>query len=277
MVGIWLHLSQRCCKEHVHDQVPRFVLLYTNMCSGLQVMHNTDAVVAALSFFGQLDRHRQMSISRMAPPVPAHASPVSPPDPTQPQTLSQRAKQAFALHNLPIRRKLAIPLTSIRLSCPGSLHRQLWAVSCLTTPARSLSVLHAGMKFVRESCENNSRVLVGSCNFWYFVVSAEGHRDEVSLVCAGIVGVIQYHHSVNGPGGPKKEASSGAAAQPAPGSEYELVAAVSGIRAQVYGEDFQDFMHHGATQRSSVHAYMDLFCYQAPASRCITLKNNPDS
>lgn len=80
--------------------------------------------------------------------------------------------------------------------------------------------------------------------------------------------MIQYHHSVNGPGGPKKEAPSSAAVQPAPGSEYELVAAVSGIRAQVYGEDFQDFMHHGATQRSSVHAYMDLFCYQAPASRC---------
>ena len=91
---------------------------------------------------------------------------------------------------------------------------------------------------------------------------------EGSLANAGVVGVIQYHHSVNGPGGAKKEATSGAAVQPAPGSEYELVAAVSGIRAQVYGEDFQDFMHHGATQRSSVHAYMDLFCYQAPASRC---------
>ncbi|BDA48870.1 hypothetical protein COCOBI_12-5530 [Coccomyxa sp. Obi] len=169
--------------------------------AGIVVMHNTDAVVAALSFFGQLDRHRHMPLARPALPVPAHASPVTPPDPTQPQTLSQRAKQAFTHHNLPIRRKLAIPLTSVRLSCPG------------------------------------------------------------------IVGVIQYHHSVNGPGRPKKEAPSGAAAQPAPGSEYELVAAVSGIRAQVYGEDFQDFMHHGATQRSSVHAYMDLFCYQAPASR----------
>jgi hypothetical protein len=38
---------------------------------------------------------------------------------------------------------------------------------------------------------------------------------------------------------------------------------------QVYGEDFQDFMHRGATQCSSFHAYMDLFCYQAPSSRHI--------
>ena len=36
---------------------------------------------------------------------------------------------------------------------------------------------------------------------------------------------------------------------------------------QVYGEDFQDFMHRGATQCTSCHAYVDLFCYQAPSSR----------
>lgn len=87
-------------------------------------------------------------------------------------------------------------------------------------------------------------------------------------LATGIVGVIQYQHNVNSnPGAPKKEAGSSGAAQPVLGSEYELVAAVSGIRAQVYGEDFQEFMQHGATQRSSVHAYIDLFCYQAPASR----------
>ncbi len=97
-------------------------------------MHNTDAVVAALSFFGQLDRHRHMPLARPAPPVPAHVSAVTPPDPTQPQTLSQRAKQAFTHHNLPIRRKLAIPLTSIRLSCPGALHTQL----CVILPMQHL-------------------------------------------------------------------------------------------------------------------------------------------
>ena len=57
------------------------------------------------------------------------------------------------------------------------------------------------------------------------------------LAAAGIVGVIQYQHNVsNSPGASKKDVGSGpsgATAQPAPGSEYELVAAVSGIRAQV--------------------------------------------
>ena len=57
------------------------------------------------------------------------------------------------------------------------------------------------------------------------------------LVIAGIVGVIQYQHSVNkSPGASKKDVGTGpngASAQPAPGSDYELVAAVSGIRAQV--------------------------------------------
>ena len=43
---------------------------------------------------------------------------------------------------------------------------------------------------------------------------------------------------------------------------------------QVYGEDFQDFMHRGATQCTSCHAYVDLFCYQAPSSRCMLLWNH---
>ena len=38
---------------------------------------------------------------------------------------------------------------------------------------------------------------------------------------------------------------------------------------QAYGEDFADFMHRGVTQRSSLHCYLDLFCYQAPSSRWV--------
>lgn len=85
-------------------------------------MHNTDAVVAALSFCGQLDRNRHMPLARPAPPlVPTHAGATHTlPDPTQPRTLSDRAKQAFTTHSLPIRRKLVIPLNSIRLYCPGA-------------------------------------------------------------------------------------------------------------------------------------------------------------
>ena len=83
-------------------------------------------------------------------------------------------------------------------------------------------------------------------------------------VRAGIVGVVQYHHTEMSA---RKTPRKGSAGSRDAGSEYELVLAVSSIRAQVYGEDFQDFMHRGATQCSSFHAYMDLFCYQAPASR----------
>ena len=50
--------------------------------------------------------------------------------------------------------------------------------------------------------------------------------------------------------------------------QHELIAAVTRIRAELSGEDFREFMRKGATQRSTVHAYLDLFCYQQPAYRC---------
>ena len=81
---------------------------------------------------------------------------------------------------------------------------------------------------------------------------------------AGIVGVVQYHHTEISA---RKTPRKGSAGSRDAASAYELVLAVSSIRMQVYGEDFQDFMHRGATQCSSFHAYMDLFCYQAPSSR----------
>ncbi len=76
--------------------------------------------------------------------------------------------------------------------------------------------------------------------------------------------MVQYHHTEISA---RKTPRKGSAGSRDAGSEYELVLAVSSIRMQVYGEDFQDFMHRGATQCSSFHAYMDLFCYQAPSSR----------
>ncbi len=82
---------------------------------------------------------------------------------------------------------------------------------------------------------------------------------------AGIVGVVQYHHTEISARKTPRKGLAGSSRDA--GSEYELVLAVSSIRMQVYGEDFQDFMHRGATQCSSFHAYMDLFCYQAPSSR----------
>ena len=50
--------------------------------------------------------------------------------------------------------------------------------------------------------------------------------------------------------------------------QHELIAAVTRVRAELGGEDFREFMRKGATQRSTVHAYLDLFCYQQPAARC---------
>ena len=50
--------------------------------------------------------------------------------------------------------------------------------------------------------------------------------------------------------------------------QHELIAAVTRIRTELSGEDFREFMRKGATQRSTVHAYLDLFCYQQPAYRC---------
>ena len=51
------------------------------------------------------------------------------------------------------------------------------------------------------------------------------------------------------------------------GKHHELIAALSRITVTVGGEDFREFMRKGATQRSTVHAYLDLFCYQPPANR----------
>lgn len=48
---------------------------------------------------------------------------------------------------------------------------------------------------------------------------------------------------------------------------HELIAALSRLRIDLGGEDFMEFMRGGAIQRSTVHAYLDLFCYQPIAHR----------
>lgn len=49
--------------------------------------------------------------------------------------------------------------------------------------------------------------------------------------------------------------------------QHELIAALTRVKAELGGEDFREFMRKGATQRSTVHAYLDLFCYQPPNCR----------
>jgi hypothetical protein len=50
-------------------------------------------------------------------------------------------------------------------------------------------------------------------------------------------------------------------------SPYELIAAVTRMRGGLSGEEFQEFLRDGAMQRSTLHAYLDLFCYQPPSIR----------
>lgn len=68
---------------------------------------------------------------------------------------------------------------------------------------------------------------------------------------AGIVGAVRYVHQ--GDAG-----CEGASA----GGRYELVAALTRIRGQLFGEDFPELLAAGATQRGSLRAHVDLFCYQ---------------
>ena len=54
---------------------------------------------------------------------------------------------------------------------------------------------------------------------------------------------------------------------PAHGNNYELIAALTRVRGILFGEDFQQFLRGGATQRYSLTTYLDLFCYQPPEHR----------
>ena len=91
--------------------------------------HNTDAVVAGLSFLGQLDRIRDMPVAAKAGGSGAASSSGAAPEPKpepdmaggrQPATLSERVKQAFAAHHLPIHNKNDVPFTTLKIACPGA-------------------------------------------------------------------------------------------------------------------------------------------------------------
>ena len=80
------------------------------------------------------------------------------------------------------------------------------------------------------------------------------------MVDTGIAARVPYEHqTVVGCQEPHSEL----------GKKHELIAALSRIRFEVAGEDFKEFMREGATQRSTLHAYLDLFCYQPPAHRWV--------
>lgn len=87
---------------------------------------------------------------------------------------------------------------------------------------------------------------------------------RIYLLSAGVVFCIPYTHmnDVKGPDhlGPSTSAS-------AQGDSYELIAALTRVRGILFGEDFQQFLRGGATQRFSLTTYLDLFCYQPPEHR----------
>ncbi|KAK9815754.1 hypothetical protein WJX72_009012 [[Myrmecia] bisecta] len=92
----------------------------------------------------------------------------------------------------------------------------------------------------------------------------------LKLTCPGVVLQIPYKHvnwEAKPCGRPDPQSSHAGAPAPPDEPEYELIAAVTVISARVFGEDFQHFMHSGATQRFSIGASLDLFCYQQPHNR----------
>ena len=94
------------------------------------------------------------------------------------------------------------------------------------------------------------------------------------VVCngAGVVLCIPYPHTdtVNGGPSPLDPSSSAAAV----GDSYELIAALTRLRGILFGEDFQQFLRDGATQRYSLTTYLDLFCYQPPEHRSLPLQTS---
>lgn len=73
------------------------------------------------------------------------------------------------------------------------------------------------------------------------------------------MGAVRYTHCDDaGGGGAGGGGSSG---------RYELVVALTRIRGQLFGEDFSELLAAGATQRASLRANLDLFCYQPPELR----------
>lgn len=88
--------------------------------------------------------------------------------------------------------------------------------------------------------------------------------SKVDADVAGVVLCIPYTH-MNDARGPDFAPPLTSAAPY--GDNYELIAALTRVRGTLFGEDFQQFLRGGATQRYSLTTYLDLFCYQPPEHR----------
>lgn len=88
--------------------------------------------------------------------------------------------------------------------------------------------------------------------------------DDGQLCPAGIVLRIPYLHVPAFFSEKVIDPRTGHAERP---EQYELIAAVTRIRAHTFGEDFHQFMEEGASQRLCAVCYLDIFCYQPPDKR----------
>ncbi|KAK9867091.1 hypothetical protein WJX84_006946 [Apatococcus fuscideae] len=87
---------------------------------------------------------------------------------------------------------------------------------------------------------------------------------SISLTCPGIVLRIPYLHVPAYFSDKLIDPSTGHAARP---EHYELIAAITRLRAHTFGEDFHQFMEEGTSQRVCAVCYLDIFCYQPPDKR----------
>lgn len=86
-----------------------------------------------------------------------------------------------------------------------------------------------------------------------------GTSSKFATDAAGVVFCIPYTHMNDVRGSDLTQPSTSAAPY---GDKYELIAALTRVRGILFGEDFQQFLRGGATQRYSLTTYLDLFCYQ---------------
>ena len=81
---------------------------------------------------------------------------------------------------------------------------------------------------------------------------------------AGVVVRIPYLHVPAYFADRVIDPTTGHAARP---EHYEVIAALTRLRAHTFGEEFHQFMEEGASHRMCAVCYLDIFSYQPPDKR----------
>lgn len=85
----------------------------------LQAEYNTHIVAAALRFGSHLAQLKDQPLQKGPAAPTAKGLPELRADPGQPATLSERVFHAFAQQNMPVYKPLSLPVTRVKISCPG--------------------------------------------------------------------------------------------------------------------------------------------------------------